>query len=48
MMIIKIFIRVSLPIKIKKSLRHDIKFIVSRHEPLTEYKVKKIDFWIII
>ena len=33
-------IRVALPIKINKSLKRDIKFIISRNESLAEYTIK--------
>ena len=33
-------IRVDLPIKIKKRLKRDIKFIISRNESLAEYTIK--------
>ena len=34
-------IRVDLSIRIDESLKHDIKFTVSCHESLAEYKIKK-------
>ena len=33
-------IRVDLPIKINKSLKHDIKFSASRNESIVEYTIK--------
>ena len=33
-------IRIDLPVKINESLEHDIKFIVSLNESLTEYTMK--------
>ena len=32
-------VRIDLPININKSLEHDIKFMVSRNESLTEYTI---------